>query len=63
MKSWKVQRGQWTPDREAALKRLWAEGKTGSQIAEVIGGGMTRNSVISKAHRMGLQSRPKIIKS
>lgn len=46
----------WTHDKEETLKRLWAEGQTGSQISAVIG--MSRNAVVGKAHRLGLNARP-----
>ena len=42
----------WTPETVELLKKLWGTGKTASQIAEIIGG-ITRNSVIGKAHRLG----------
>lgn len=46
----------WSDDRIAELKRLWALGFSCSQIARQIGG-VTRNSVIGKAHRLGLDRR------
>ena len=46
----------WTEDHIATLKKLWAEGKSASQIAKEIGG-YTRNAVISKVHRMHLPAR------
>ncbi len=46
----------WTEERIAELKKLWAEGHSASQIATKLGG-ITRNSVISKVHRLGLSSR------
>jgi GcrA cell cycle regulator len=45
---------QWTPERVDALARLWAEGLSARQIAEKLGG-VTRNAVIGKAHRLNLQ--------
>ena len=48
----------WTPETVELLKKLWGTGKTASQIAEIIGG-ITRNSVIGKAHRLGLPSKIK----
>ena len=45
----------WTDENIEALKKLWAEGYSASQISARIGG--TRNSVIGKVHRMGLASR------
>ena len=46
----------WTNDREGELKRLWSEGLSASQIAARLGG-VTRNDVISKVHRLGLSGR------
>ncbi len=47
----------WTDERIDRLKAMWAEGATASQIAEDLGG-VSRNAVIGKAHRLGLESRP-----
>jgi len=47
----------WTEEREQRLKELWEKGYTASQIAEMLGGGTTRNSVIGKAHRLKLAAR------
>ena len=47
----------WTDERIDRLKAMWAEGSTASQIAEGLGG-VSRNAVIGKAHRLGLESRP-----
>ncbi|MCJ8190222.1 GcrA family cell cycle regulator [Sphingomicrobium aestuariivivum] len=52
----------WTDERIDRLKAMWAEGKTASQIAEDLGG-VSRNAVIGKAHRLGLESRPSPVKS
>lgn len=46
----------WTEDRIEILKRLWTEGLSGSQIAHRLGG-VTRNAVIGKVHRLGLTGR------
>ena len=46
---------QWSPERVEILTRLWAEGLSARQIAEKLGGGVTRNAVIGKAHRLNLQ--------
>ncbi|MGE0829297.1 MAG: GcrA family cell cycle regulator [Hyphomonadaceae bacterium] len=46
----------WTEERVALLKKLWAEGHSASQIAKQIGG-VTRNAVIGKVHRLGLAGR------
>lgn len=46
----------WTDDRVALLKRLWGEGKTAAEIAKELGG-VTRNAVIGKAHRLKLSNR------
>ncbi|WP_425228167.1 GcrA family cell cycle regulator [Sphingomonas sp.] len=47
----------WTEDRIDQLKTMWEAGQTASQIAEALGG-VSRNAVIGKAHRLGLQARP-----
>ncbi|MBO6488832.1 MAG: hypothetical protein HVK34_04250 [Pelagibacteraceae bacterium] len=47
----------WTEEREQRLKKLWEKGYTASQIAEMLGGGTTRNAVIGKAHRLKLAAR------
>ncbi len=49
----------WTEDRVGALKKLWLEGQSASQIAKQLGGGVTRNAVIGKVHRLGLSGRNK----
>ncbi len=46
--------GGWTHDRVGALKKLWLEGQSASQVAKQLGGGVTRNAVIAKVHRLGL---------
>ncbi len=46
----------WTDERVAMLKKLWAEGHSASQIAQQLGG-VTRNAVIGKVHRLGLSGR------
>mgnify|MGYP003627483643 CR=1 FL=1 len=46
----------WTDDRVEELKKLWAEGQSASQIAKQLGG-VTRNAVIGKVHRLGLSGR------
>lgn len=52
----------WTDERIDRLKAMWAEGKTASAIAEELGG-VSRNAVIGKAHRLGLDSRPSPVKA
>jgi GcrA cell cycle regulator len=47
----------WTEEREKRLRELWEKGYTASQIAEMLGGGSTRNAVIGKAHRLKLAAR------
>ena len=47
----------WTEEREQKLKDLWEKGYTASRIAEMLGGGTTRNAVIGKAHRLKLAAR------
>ncbi len=51
----------WTDERIERLKELWTKGMTASQIAEELGG-VSRNAVIGKAHRLDLQSRPSPVK-
>ncbi len=46
----------WTEDRVETLKKMWAEGQSASQIAKELGG-VTRNAVIGKVHRLGLSNR------
>jgi len=46
----------WTDERVEKLKELWSEGMSASQIAKVLGG-VTRNAVIGKVHRLGLSNR------
>ena len=46
----------WTGDRVEVLKKLWVEGQSASQIAKELGG-VTRNAVIGKVHRLGLSNR------
>jgi len=48
----------WTEDKVAKLKELWGKGNTASQIAEIIGG-LSRNAVIGKAHRLNLSAKIK----
>ena len=47
----------WTDERIERLKAMWTEGATASQIADELGG-VSRNAVIGKAHRLGLEARP-----
>ena len=51
----------WTDERIDQLKTMWEKGLTASQIAEELGG-VSRNAVIGKAHRLGLKSRPSPVK-
>jgi len=46
----------WTEERVETLKKLWGEGQSASQIAKELGG-VTRNAVIGKVHRLGLSNR------
>ena len=48
----------WNEEKVNKLKELWGKGKTASQIAEIIGG-VSRNAVIGKAHRLNLSSKIK----
>lgn len=47
----------WTEERIATLTKMWEGGATASQIADELGG-VSRNAVIGKAHRLGLKARP-----
>jgi GcrA cell cycle regulator len=49
----------WTEERVELLKKLWMEGLSASQIAGVLGDGVTRNAVIGKVHRLKLSGRAK----
>ncbi len=51
----------WTDERIDRLKKMWSDGATASQIADELGG-VSRNAVIGKAHRLGLESRPSPVK-
>jgi GcrA cell cycle regulator len=51
----------WTEERIERLKTMWHEGATASQIADELGG-VSRNAVIGKAHRLGLEQRPSPVK-
>jgi GcrA cell cycle regulator len=46
----------WSEDRVETLKKMWGEGQSASQIAKELGG-VTRNAVIGKVHRLGLSNR------
>ena len=52
----------WTDERIEQLKSLWQQGMTASQIADALGG-VSRNAVIGKAHRLDLQSRPSPVRT
>ncbi|HTK58868.1 MAG TPA: GcrA family cell cycle regulator [Sphingomicrobium sp.] len=51
----------WTEERIERLRTMWTKGATASQIADELGG-VSRNAVIGKAHRLGLESRPSPVK-
>jgi GcrA cell cycle regulator len=48
----------WNEEKVNKLKELWGKGNTASQIAEIIGG-ISRNAVIGKAHRLNLSAKIK----
>ncbi len=48
----------WTDEKVSKLKELWGKGNTASQIAEIIGG-LSRNAIIGKAHRLNLSAKIK----
>jgi GcrA cell cycle regulator len=52
----------WTDERIATLKKMWEGGSTASEIATALGG-VSRNAVIGKAHRLGLKARPSPVKA
>ncbi len=52
----------WTEERIEKLTQMWEGGSTASQIAEELGG-VSRNAVIGKAHRLGLKARPSPVKA
>jgi GcrA cell cycle regulator len=49
----------WTDEIVEQLKQHWMDGKSASQIAGLLGNGLTRNAIIGKVHRLGLAGRPK----
>lgn len=55
-KSAEDQSMSWTDERVETLKKMWSEGQSASQIAKELGG-VTRNAVIGKVHRLGLSNR------
>ena len=52
----------WTPEKVEKLKNLWGKGSTASEIAQILGG-VTRNAVIGKAHRLNLSGKIQTKKS
>ncbi len=52
----------WTDERVSLLRQLWGNGKSASEIAQILGDEITRNAVIGKAHRLGLSGRPSPIR-
>jgi GcrA cell cycle regulator len=52
----------WTDERISTLTKMWESGATASQIADELGG-VSRNAVIGKAHRLGLKARPSPVKA
>lgn len=53
---------RWTDHQIEVLRHGWEQGRTARQIAEDLGGAVTRNAVIGKARRLGLEQRPSPIK-
>jgi GcrA cell cycle regulator len=49
----------WTKERVEKLRELWADGLSASQCAAELGGGITKNAVIAKVHRLGIAERSK----
>jgi GcrA cell cycle regulator len=60
-KNWSDCSMSWTEERIERLKKMWHDGATASQIADELGG-VSRNAVIGKAHRLGLEQRPSPVK-
>jgi GcrA cell cycle regulator len=58
----KTRRMAWTDERIEQLRQMWQQGLTASQIADALGG-VSRNAVIGKAHRLGLQARPSPVRA
>ena len=52
----------WTPEKVEKLKELWGKGSTANEIAQILGG-VTRNAVIGKAHRLNLSGKIQTKKS
>lgn len=52
----------WTEERITLLKRLWLEGLSASQIANILGQGVTRNAIVGKVHRLKLEPRETVVK-
>ena len=50
----------WTEERIATLQKLWADGKSATEISAAFGGIVSRNGIIGKVHRLGLSSRSKV---
>ena len=61
LKKRRLANSTWTDEREETVKRLWKAGASASEIARELGG-VTRNSVIGKAHRLGLMGRSVVAK-
>ena len=55
-------RGGWTPARDAVLRQMWNAGHPAREIAEAIGAGLSRNAVIGRARRLGLERRGNPVK-
>ncbi len=51
----------WTEERVELLKKLWADGRSSSEIANELGGGLTRNAVIGKVHRLKLPTKHRVL--
>lgn len=52
----------WTDDKIAELRRRWTAGESGTTIAKALGWRFTRNSVIAKARRLGLEERTPVVR-
>ena len=60
MRKVRRKRMSWTPELIKELKKLWKKGLTTGEIGRILG--ISKNAVVGKAHRLGLESRPSPIK-
>lgn len=53
----------WSPADEETVRTNWADGKSASEIAKILGNGKTRSAVLGKVHRLKLESRPSPVRA